>query len=449
MTILLISALLGVLLLALEIFKLRSLMFPLIILSLMGILVGTIIDWGISENIMNQNMMKNDAFALRSIAILTILAITWFFTQRKAIESTGNSSDLYALLAFSFCGALLMTNFTNMVMLFLAIEILSIPLYVLAASKRGDRASNESGFKYFILGSTASAILLFGITLIYGVTGSFDLYVIHDFIAQHHQGPLLMTGLAMLLVGFGFKISAAPFHFWAPDVYQGAPTPITGWMATIVKGAAILGMYRLFKGAFDGALPQLDGIIAVMVAITLIVANGMAAIQTNVKRMMAYSGVSHAGFMLASLLIGPSFDPTTIFYYVLSYGIASLISFVVLYQVGQSQGSEDLSHFKGLAKSHPFSAAILSISFLSMAGIPPLAGFFGKYFVIQSLIQTYTWLTIVMILTSVVGMYYYLKVIMTMYSPSDKSIQIEESNRWFLSIATIAMVLMFFAVQWL
>jgi NADH-quinone oxidoreductase subunit N len=447
MTILLISALLGVILLALEIFKMRSLMFPVIVLSMLGILAGTVIDWGISENIMQQNMMMNDAFALRSIAILTLLALGWFITQRKAIEETGNSADLYALLAFSFCGALLMTNFTNMVMLFLAIEILSIPLYVLAASKRGSKASNESGFKYFILGSTASAILLFGITLIYGVTGTFDLYRIHDFIAENTSSTLLMTGIGMVLVGFGFKISAAPFHFWAPDVYQGAPTPITGWMATVVKGAAVLGMYRLFKGAFDGAMPALEGIIALLVAMSLIIANGMAAIQSNVKRILAYSGISHAGFMLASLLL-VSFDPTSIFFYILSYGAASLLAFVILYNLGKEHG-EDLNVFHGLAQKNPMSAALLSISLLSMAGIPPLAGFFGKYFIIQGIIQNHTWLAIVMILTSVVGMYYYLKVILAMYSKQTSAIQLQEGNRWILSLMAVALMVMFVAVQWL
>ncbi len=447
MTILLISALLGVILLALEIFKMRSLMFPVIVLSMLGILAGTVIDWGISENIMQQNMMMNDAFALRSIAILTLLALGWFITQRKAIEETGNSADLYALLAFSFCGALLMTNFTNMVMLFLAIEILSIPLYVLAASKRGSKASNESGFKYFILGSTASAILLFGITLIYGVTGTFDLYRIHDFIAENTSSTLLMTGIGMVLVGFGFKISAAPFHFWAPDVYQGAPTPITGWMATVVKGAAVLGMYRLFKGAFDGAMPALEGIISLLVAMSLIIANGMAAIQSNVKRMLAYSGISHAGFMLASLLL-VSFDPTSIFFYILSYGAASLLAFVILYNLGKEHG-EDLNVFHGLAQKNPMSAALLSISLLSMAGIPPLAGFFGKYFIIQGIIQNHTWLAIVMILTSVVGMYYYLKVILAMYSKQTSAIQLQEGNRWILSLMAVALMVMFVAVQWL
>ena len=447
MTILLISALLGVVLLALEILKLRSLMFPTIVVSMLGILAGTVIDWGISENIMQQNMIMNDAFALRSIAILTILALAWFLTQRRAIEETGNSSDLYALLSFSFCGALLMTNFTNMVMLFLAVEILSIPLYVLAASKRGNKASNESGFKYFILGSTASAILLFGITLIYGVTGSFDLYVIHDFIAQDSSNKLLMAGIAMILVGFGFKISAAPFHFWAPDVYQGAPTPITGWMATVVKGAAILGMYRLFKGAFDGALPSVQGIIALLVALSLIIANGMAAIQSNVKRMLAYSGISHAGFMLASLLL-VSFDPTSIFFYVLSYGIASLLAFVLLYNIGKEHG-EDLSVFNGLANQHPITAALLTIALLSMAGIPPLAGFFGKYFIIQGIVQSYTWLAIIMILTSVIGMYYYLKVIMAMYKKEESKISLSENNRWLLSIFAVVLTVLFIAVQWL
>ena len=339
MVILLISALLGVSLLALEIFKLRRWMMPLMVMAFLAIIGGTFALWGMNENVMMQGMIVMDAYALRTTAVLAILALFWLLTQHQNIEKTGNSSDLYALLAFSFCGALLMTNFTNLVMLFLAIEILSIPVYVLAASNRSSLLSNESGFKYFILGSAASAILLFGIALLYGATGSFDLYTIHDALMSGTIAPLSWVGLAMILTGFGFKISVAPFHFWAPDVYQGAPTPITGWMATVVKGAAIFGMYRLFKGAFDGAMPHLEGILVIIIAITLVIANGMASIQSNVKRMLAYSGVSHAAFMLATMII-PGFDPQSIVLYVISYGISSLIVFSIMNQVGQTAGEE-------------------------------------------------------------------------------------------------------------
>jgi NADH-quinone oxidoreductase subunit N len=441
MIILLISALLGVALLALEIFKLRSWMMPLMLLSFLAILAGTAAQWGMSENIMNQNMMMMDAFALKGIAIITILAAFWLLLQHKHIMATGNGSDLYALIAFSFCGAILMTNFTNMVMLFLAIEILSIPLYVLAASKRGNRASNEAGFKYFLLGSVASSILLFGIAMIYGATASFDLYVIHDFISTQPTNYLVMVGIGMILVGFAFKISAAPFHFWAPDVYQGAPTPITGWMATVVKGAAIIGMYRLFAGAFEGSLHSFNGAIAIMVTLTLIIANGMATLQMNVKRMLAFSGVSHAGFLLSSLLI-PGFNSETLMFYILSYGIASLISFYVMQLVGNQIG-EDLHSFDGLAKKSPFTAAIMSIALLSMAGIPPLAGFFGKYYIISGLMGHYTWLTIIMILTSVIGMYYYLKVIFAMYGKNENAKEFNEGNRLLVTIGGIALMLLF------
>ncbi len=447
MVILLISALLGVSLLALEIFKLRRWMMPLMVMAFLAIIGGTFALWGMNENVMMQGMIVMDAYALRTTAVLAILALFWLLTQHQNIEKTGNSSDLYALLAFSFCGALLMTNFTNLVMLFLAIEILSIPVYVLAASNRSSQLSNESGFKYFILGSAASAILLFGIALLYGATGSFDLYTIHDALMSGTIAPLSWVGLAMILTGFGFKISVAPFHFWAPDVYQGAPTPITGWMATVVKGAAIFGMYRLFKGAFDGAMPHLEGILVIIIAITLVIANGMASIQNNVKRMLAYSGVSHAAFMLATMII-PGFDPQSIVLYVISYGISSLIVFSIMNQVGQTAG-EELNNFKGLSQENPFSAAAMTIGLLSMAGIPPLAGFFGKYYVISGLISTHPGLTIIMVLTSVVGMYYYLKVIFAMYQKTSTPVVVEENNKVVLSLGIIALVAMMVAVQWM
>ncbi|MEN9333384.1 MAG: hypothetical protein RLY35_564 [Bacteroidota bacterium] len=447
MVILLISALLGVSLLALEIFKLRRWMMPLMVMAFLAIIGGTFALWGMNENVMMQGMIVMDAYALRTTAVLAILALFWLLTQHQNIEKTGNSSDLYALLAFSFCGALLMTNFTNLVMLFLAIEILSIPVYVLAASNRSSLLSNESGFKYFILGSAASAILLFGIALLYGATGSFDLYTIHDALMSGTIAPLSWVGLAMILTGFGFKISVAPFHFWAPDVYQGAPTPITGWMATVVKGAAIFGMYRLFKGAFDGAMPHLEGILVIIIAITLVIANGMASIQSNVKRMLAYSGVSHAAFMLATMII-PGFDPQSIVLYVISYGISSLIVFSIMNQVGQTTG-EELNNFRALSQENPFSAAAMTIGLLSMAGIPPLAGFFGKYYVISGLISTHPGLTIIMILTSVVGMYYYLKVIFAMYQKTSTPVVVEENNKVVLSLGIIALVAMMVAVQWM
>jgi len=194
MIILLISALLGVALLALEIFKLRAFMMPLMLLSFMGILAGTVIQWGMSENILNQNMMMMDAFALKSIAILTILASFWLVLQHKNIQATGNGADLYALIAFSFCGALLMTNFTNMFMLFLGVEILSIPLYVLVGSRKKNVLSSESAIKYFFMGAFATSLMLFGIALIYGASGSFKLDEIYFGLQIHGYSPMLYVG---------------------------------------------------------------------------------------------------------------------------------------------------------------------------------------------------------------------------------------------------------------
>lgn len=447
MPILIIVALLGVVLLALDVMRLRKLIFPTFVIALLLLIPASIIGWTLKENIFQQNMIVFDPYALRGVLVLTAVALYWLFTQRRALESTGNSSDLFALLSFSFCGAILMTSFTNMVMLFLAIEILSIPLYVLSASKRGDFASNEAGFKYFLLGSMASAILLFGIALIYGATGSFDLYRIHDIFHTQGVNTLVLTGVVLMLGGFLFKISAAPFHFWAPDVYQGSPTPITAWMATVVKGAAIFGMFRLFAGVFESILPSLYTSLAWIVGITLVVSNIMAAVQFNVKRMMAYSGISHAGFLLATLLI-PNFDINTLSFYVLVYGIASILSFVVIYAVQEQSQSNDLHAFKGLSKRNPALATALTLSLLSMAGIPPLAGFFSKYMVIAGIVNTYPVLAVVMVLTSVVGVYYYLKVIMTVYSAPDTD-EVTSVNSFWLTVGGIALFALMALPAWL
>jgi NADH-quinone oxidoreductase subunit N len=338
------------------------------------------------------------------------------------------------------------------VMLFLGIEILSIPLYVLAASDRKNLLSNEAGFKYFILGSLASAVLLFGIALLYGSLGTFDLNAIHEKIAAMPQySAMMIIGTAMILVGFAFKISVAPFHMWAPDVYQGAPTVITAFMATIVKGAAFAGMYKLFVVALHPLPDAFAKAFAIMIGLTLIISNVTAVVQTSSKRLLAYSSLSHAGFMLGFIMMSENASAKYLMFYVLSYGIASLCAFAVLQHVSSIQNGDDsMTAFKGLVKRNPVMAGAMTVSLLSMAGIPPLSGFLAKYYVITNVMSGgHMTLVIVMILTSAISAYYYLKVIIAMFTPIENAGRIVVGNlqKSIYLIFTLLLVVMFFAAS--
>ncbi|MCC6600256.1 MAG: NADH-quinone oxidoreductase subunit N [Crocinitomicaceae bacterium] len=447
---LLIVSLAGIAVLAADVIKFRKAVLPIAVASLFSLIFFCIVDWGRNENPMDNNMLLFDNFALGFTAILTFISLCWFLITTEYFGNDARRTDLYALTLFSICGAVLMVSYTNLVMLFLGIEILSIPLYVLAASKKGDRLSNEAGFKYFFLGSLASAILLFGIAMVYGATGSFDLGIISTAsTAMSSPTPLLNAGIVMIFAGFAFKVSAAPFHFWAPDVYQGSPTPVTAFMATVVKGAAFAAMFRLFSGTFGSFIETYGDVIAIISALTLIIANIVAAVQTNVKRLLAYSSISHAGFMLGAILSAQNGDPKILLYYILTYGIASLTSFIVLYHVSAyQQGAEDFNAFKGLVKRNPVLAGAMTLAVLSMAGIPPLSGFLAKYFVISSVLQSgYLWLVIIMILTSVVGAYYYLRIIIAMFTPLENSgrIVVSDFQKYLFLLLSLLMVGLFFA----
>jgi NADH-quinone oxidoreductase subunit N len=325
---------------------------------------------------------------------------------------------------------------------------MSIPLYVLAASKKNDTRSNEAGFKYLIMGSFASGFLLFGIALIYGATGTFDLLAIRQFIADNagNLPSFFYVGVVLMLVAMCFKVSAAPFHFWAPDVYEGSPTLITALMSTVVKTAAFAAFIRLFMIGFGSVNEVWTGILAIVVALSLIIANFSAAMQSSVKRMLAYSSISHAAFMLMVILanIRSNVSLNAIIYYSLAYSIGSIAAFGVLYNVTR-KGNENFDAFNGLGKRNPGIALCMTIAMLSLAGIPVTAGFFAKYFVFTTMIGTeYKWLLILAILTSAVGAYYYLKVIIAMYfgkSETTEPIQIEKSNTFVIAITTICTVI--------
>jgi NADH-quinone oxidoreductase subunit N len=437
---------LGILAMLAEIFKFKKALFPMVLLGVLGAYACNFTEWNNNMNIeMFGNMIRFDNVALAFSGVILATAFFWFILANDYFEHD-HITDHFALVLFALVGALMLKSFTNMTTLFLGIEILSIPMYVLAASRKRDLASNEAGFKYLIMGSFASGFLLFGIALIYGASGSFDLMAIRSYIS-HSGGDLpifFYAGVLMVLVAMCFKVSAAPFHFWAPDVYEGSPTVITALMSTIVKTAAFAAFMHLFLVVFGKVSDSWSMVLAVIIALSLIISNITAATQQSVKRMLAYSSISHAAFMLMAILANNRGfgSVNAVLYYSLAYSIGSIAAFTVLYNVSKNNDNVNIEAFNGLGKRHPLLAVCMVISMLSLAGIPITAGFFAKYFVFTTLIGTpYKWLIILAILTSAVGVYYYFKVIIAMYFKKaeghHESIQIETSHVVLLVLTTL------------
>ncbi len=432
---------LGILALLAGLINARKIVMPIVLIGLLANIGLCITDWNSNEIV--YGMLKLDNFALAFTMVFSVVAFLWFIGAADYFTDDTNFSDHYTLVLFTLTGAFLLVSFTNMVTLFLGIEILSIPLFVLVGSNKTKLKSNEAAFKYFLLGSFASAIMLFGMALIYGATGHFNVYAISDFISKANIiSPMFFTGMLLMLMSIAFKVSAAPFHFWTPDVYQGAPTNITAYMATVVKTVAFAAFFRLFQSSFGSLQMEYAMVLSVLCAITLIVSNITAAVQTNVKRMLAFSSISHAGFMLIAI-----FTPNAanyLLYYTLVYSISSIVAFNVLKIIkANTNGNETLDAFKGLLKRSPFIAVVLIIALLSMAGIPPLAGFMAKYLMFSAAVANgYVWLVVIAILTSLVGVYYYFKIVINTFYSQDTENKIEVSfiQKLLLAACVIALL---------
>lgn len=303
-------------------------------------------------------------------------------------------------------------------MLFLGIEILSISLYVLAGSRKESLFSTEASFKYFLMGAFATGFLLMGIALVYGATGSFQITTIAGFV-EAHKGELpyfFYAGVLMMFAGLAFKISAVPFHFWAPDVYDGSPTAITALMSTVVKIAAIAAFYRIFSICFSSVQSTWAAALQVITVLTLVVANLTAVYQNSVKRMLAYSSVGHVGYILLGFLSNDKASSGTIFYYLAAYAVGSITAFTILLLLEQKRSLITVDNFNGLYRKKPILALAMTIALLSLAGIPPLPGFFGKYMVFALAIQNgFTPLVILAVITSLIGVYFYFRIIVAMF----------------------------------
>lgn len=436
---------LGIVAMLAEIFKFKKLLLPIVLLGIVAAYATNFMDWNKNFGISYfNNMIAFDNLALAFSGIILVTAFFWFILANDYFEEDSNTVDHFALVLFALVGALMLTAFKNMTTLFLGIEIMSIPLYVLAASKKNDLKSNEAGFKYLIMGSLASGFLLFGIALIYGASGSFDLLEIKSYITNNvtTMPAFFYVGVIMLLIAMCFKVSAAPFHFWAPDVYQGSPTLITALMSTIVKTAAFVAILKLFMVSFSNISQLWSATLAVIIALSLIISNFSAAMQNNVKRMLAYSSISHAAFMLMVVLanVRSSLSVNALVFYSLAYSIGSIVAFGVLYNVSR-KGNEGIEAFNGLGKRNPLLAICMSVAMLSLAGIPVTSGFFAKYFVFTTMIGTgYKWLLILAVITSAIGVYYYLKIIIAMYFKSaegEEVVVVEKSQTLVIVLTTV------------
>ncbi|AZZ58122.1 NADH-quinone oxidoreductase subunit N [Riemerella anatipestifer] len=381
--------------------------------------------------------------------ISLVVTLLLFFIAGFAFSNhRSHQSELYALMLFSLCGGIILFGFQNMVTLFLGIEILSIPLYVMAGSAKTNLRSVEASMKYFLMGAFATGFLLFGIALIYGSTGSFDLATIHLFGGAHGAtSKMFLLGIVMMLVAMAFKVSLAPFHMWSPDVYQGAPSIITGFMASAVKIAGFYAFFKVMTLAFIGGFSMWINIVAVLIILTLILSNIMGLAQTNAKRMLAYSSVSHAGYIALIFFGFNSLSVYNLAFYLFAYSLATVGVFMCLIWVEKIKRETSFEVFNGLAKTEPLLAVVASVSLLSMAGIPLTAGFIGKFNVFsQAISGNATVLVIVAILGSALSIAYYLRLIIAMFFYQESSFKTSEKVSITYNIMAVVLVLLLVAM---
>ena len=407
---------LGVLTLLFEILNFRKAIVPITIIGLLAILGLTYSEFNNPASYYN-NMIVVSKFSASFSALFVILTVFLVAMAHDFYEDHQTKiSDFIAIKIFMLAGAVAMVSFGNLAMFFLGIEILSISLYVLAASKRMNIKSNEAGMKYFLMGSFASGIILFGICLIYGAMGTFDVAEITDWSRSAELPIWFPIGIAMVTIGMLFKIAAVPFHFWAPDVYEGSPALTTATMSTLVKVVAMATLYKLLTAMNADISDAFINIIIVISIASMTVGNIMALKQTNVKRMLAFSGISHAGFMLMALLSINS-SAGSLLYYAIAYSLAGIAAFTVILYVCKNRNNEDVANFNGLGKNNPLMAAVLTASLLSMAGIPIFAGFFAKLVLFnQTLEAGYLIVVIAAVINSIISVGYYFKLILAMYN---------------------------------
>ena len=363
-------------------------------------------------------MVALDGFRYASLALILLSAGATILVSLAYMEREGLiAPEYYPLILLATAGMMFLAGAEDLIVLFMGLEVMSVAVYVLAGYDRRNLASSEAALKYFLIGAFASGFLLYGIALVYGATGNTNLQLIGAQLAGPETPLIAKLGLGLLIIGLGFKVAAVPFHMWAPDVYDGAPTPVTGFMATGVKVAAFVAFARLLMEAFPSAASVWQPVIGVLALVTMVVGNLIALAQRSVKRMLAYSSIAHAGYLLVALWPGTHLGAGSVLLYLFAYVLTTLAAFALLASLGRGgERHVQFDDLAGLASSRPWTSAALAICMLSLLGFPGTVGFIGKWTILQAVIaeQHYV-LPVVLVVTSVVSAGYYLPLIMAMY----------------------------------
>ncbi len=427
MNAIIISAILGVLMMFSGVFlkKVKSYV-PLALVGFIILVVVNILEFkGITLfKIDTKHMIEVSKFSLLFSILLTSCAVIYLLLSGADVEKVGqHKADYFALLFFIFCGIYIVASFSSLLMLFIGIEIISIPLYILASSDKRNLKSNEAGLKYFLMGSFSTGIMLLGIAFLYGSMGSFNLSQMNVEVTTMKNPATLapviipsgwtVLGMMLIFASMAFKVSVAPFHFWTPDVYDGSPTVFTSFMATIVKAAVFIAFIKLFHTLFGSIHYKWFQFAAIATALTLIIGNITAVFQQSVKRMLAYSSIAQAGFMMFAVLVISEKANEGILLYTVAYCLATVGIFAVLLRMKDYT----FDGFNGLGKSHPVLAGTTTVFLLSLAGIPLTAGFFAKFYMLKAAVESgvYMWLIIIAVLCAAVSVYYYFRVIQAIY----------------------------------
>ncbi len=387
-------------------------------------------------------MFLSDSYsAFFKLIFMINLILSILISVRYIQREEANYGEYYSLLLYATAGMMLMASARDFIILYLGLELMALSTYILAGIKRHDIKSNEAAMKYFLLGAFSSAILLYGISILYGLTKTTDLYQIASILKETEISLSLLLSLVLIIVAFSFKIAAAPFHMWAPDVYEGAPTSITAFMSVGPKAAAFAVIGRVFYTAFINIQTDWTIILIGISILTMAVGNILALIQTNIKRMLAYSSIAHAGYMLLGVITGTEEGLNATMIYLLIYAFMNIGAFAIVILL---RNGDDLKNYEGLSKTHPFVSALMLLFMFSLTGIPPTAGFIGKFNLFKAVVNAgYSWLVVIAVVFSAVSAYYYLRVIMNMYMKEMKEeVAIEPSLSLNTAIAITAFLVL-------
>jgi NADH-quinone oxidoreductase subunit N len=394
---------------------------PIAGLGVIGLLAaGVSAFWLWDRNATSFGVVAADNFGLFIVMVLVVIGLlTMVFSSQVVERDNLPGGEYYGITLFGIAGMMLMATANDLLVIFLALEVLSLAVYVLTAIRRDSPQGSEGAFKYFLLGGFSSAVFLYGIAFAFGVSGSTHLDKIGTVLAGQamRDNPLALVAMSLLLVGFAFKVSAVPFHMWTPDAYQGAPTIVTAFMSTAVKAAAFGAFARVFLSAFEPLRPDWSPVLWVIAAATMVVGTFIGVRQTNMKRMLAYSSIAHAGYIVLGIVSGNDVGKAAILYYLLAYGVTNLAAFATLALLGTRQRTNDnVQDVAGLANSHPAVAALMTVFLLSLGGMPPTAGFVAKWYIFSAAVSAgYYWLAIIGVLTSVVSIFFYLRIVVSMW----------------------------------